>query len=187
MIKTPHFFKNQEEFRAWLEANSEIMKELMVGYYKVNTGKPSMTWPESVDQAICFGWIDGIRKSIDDESYCIRFTPRNPKSNWSQVNIKKVEQLLAKGLMTAKGIELFENRIKNDEAEYSYENKPLVLPTELMNMLKCDKTAFKYFENQSDSYKRTAFFWILSAKQEKTKISRMEKLIERSKNQQHIF
>ncbi len=111
----PVFFKSGTEFREWLSKNHLSEKELYVGYYKVDTGKPSLTWSESVDQAICFGWIDGVRKSIDKESYCIRFTPRNPKSNWSEVNIKKAEELISKGLMQPKGLELYNNRkIKSD-------------------------------------------------------------------------
>jgi uncharacterized protein YdeI (YjbR/CyaY-like superfamily) len=94
----PVFFRDQKEFRKWLEKNHKTSSELLVGFYKVNSGKPNMTWSQSVDEALCFGWIDGIRKSIDKESYCIRFTPRKPTSNWSNVNIKKVEELKRKGL-----------------------------------------------------------------------------------------
>ena len=183
----PVFFENQSEFRKWLEKNHLNETELVVGFYKVSSGKPSMTWSESVDQAICFGWIDSIRKTVDSESYCIRFTPRNPKSIWSEVNIKKVESLLEKGLMAPKGLELFTNRKEDKSSLYSYENKPVELPTEFRKRLESNKEAFEFFDKQSNSYKRTAYFWVLNAKLEKTRIDRLEKLIQKSENQQKIF
>jgi len=183
----PIFFANQSEFRKWLEKNHLTEKELVVGFYKVNTGKPSMTWSESVDQAICFGWIDSIRKTVDNESYSIRFTPRNPKSIWSEVNIKKVETLLEKGLMTPKGLELFTNRKEDKSSLYSYENKPVELPNEFRKQFESNKKAFEFFGKQSNSYKRTAYFWVLNAKLEKTRIDRLEKLIQKSQNCQKIF
>jgi uncharacterized protein YdeI (YjbR/CyaY-like superfamily) len=105
--KRPRFFPSQLDFRKWLEKNHNKETELIVGFYKVGTGKPSLTWSQSVDQALCFGWIDGIRKSIDNESYCIRFTPRKPSSNWSAINIKKVEELTKLGLMKPEGTKHF--------------------------------------------------------------------------------
>jgi uncharacterized protein YdeI (YjbR/CyaY-like superfamily) len=113
------FFQNSSEFRNWLEKNHLTEKEIVVGYYKVSTNKPGMTWSESVDEALCFGWIDGIRKSIDHESYCNRFTPRKPKSNWSAVNIKKVEDLVSKGRMFPAGIAAFEKRSEKHSSVYS--------------------------------------------------------------------
>ncbi|HET7732723.1 MAG TPA: YdeI/OmpD-associated family protein [Paludibacter sp.] len=183
----PAFFENQTEFRSWLEKNYKTSTEIIVGFYKVNSGKPSMIWSESVDQALCFGWIDSVRRSIDEESYCIRFTPRNPKSIWSDVNIKKVESLLSKGLMMPEGIELFRNRKENNSGLYSYENKPVKLPHEFRVLFESNKIAFEYFCKQSDSYKRTAYFWILTPKLEKTRKSRLEKLIILSEQQKRIF
>jgi uncharacterized protein YdeI (YjbR/CyaY-like superfamily) len=183
----PIFFENQFEFRRWLEENHKSVSELIVGFYKINTGKPSMTWSESVDQAICFGWIDSIRKTIDKESYSIRFTPRNPKSIWSGVNIKKAERLLEKGLMEPKGTELFLNRKEDKSRLYSYENKPVELLSEFKKQLESNKQAFDFFDKQSNSYKKTAYFWILSAKLEATCKSRLEKLILKSENNQKIF
>lgn len=183
----PIFFGNQLEFRNWLEKNYKTTTEIIVGFYKVNSGKPSMTWSDSVDQALCFGWIDSIRRSIDAESYCIRFTPRNPKSIWSDVNIKKVESLLSKGLMMPEGIELFRNRKENNSSLYSYENKPIELPLELKTLFESNKIAFEYFSKQSESYKRTAYFWVLSPKQEKTRQARLEKLILLSEQLKRIF
>ena len=116
----PVFFDSPASFRRWLEANHQTETELLVGYYKVSTKKPSMTWSQSVDEAICFGWIDGIRRSVNDESYSIRFTPRNPKSNWSAVNIKKVEEMIRLGKMTSAGLAAFERRSDVRSARYSY-------------------------------------------------------------------
>lgn len=183
----PIFFKSGVEFREWLSRNHLSEKELLVGYYKVSKGKATLTWSESVDQAICFGWIDGIRKSINEESYCIRFTPRNPKSNWSEVNIKKAEGLISNGLMQPKGLELYNNRKVKSENEYSYENKPKELPNHLENKIKENKLAWQFFNAQSDYYKRTIYHWILSAKQEKTKEIRTEKLIKLSELGQKLF
>lgn len=127
----PIFFSRQADFRKWLEKNHLKETELLVGFYKVGTGKSSITWPQSVDEAICFGWIDGVRKYIDEESYSIRFTPRKSKSNWSAVNIKKVEELTGKGLMKPQGITAFSKREENRSAIYAYENKPKELPADL--------------------------------------------------------
>jgi uncharacterized protein YdeI (YjbR/CyaY-like superfamily) len=113
------FFATQDDFRAWLESNHETATELIVGYYKVNSAKPSMTWSESVDQALCFGWIDGIRRSIDHESYCIRFTPRRAKSIWSDINIKKVEMMTKAGLMKPAGLKAFGLRKDSNSKPYS--------------------------------------------------------------------
>ncbi|MFT3752111.1 MAG: YdeI/OmpD-associated family protein [Paludibacter sp.] len=183
----PVFFVNQTEFRNWLEKNYKTATEIIVGFYKVNSGKPSMTWSESVDQALCFGWIDSVRRSIDAESYCIRFTPRNPKSIWSAINIKKVEKLLSEGLMLPEGITLFNNRKEDNSGLYSYENKPIELPVEYKALFQSNTTAFEYFSKQPDSYKRIAYFWVLSPKQEKTRKNRLEKLILFSEQQKRIF
>jgi uncharacterized protein YdeI (YjbR/CyaY-like superfamily) len=183
----PVFFANQTEFRNWLENNYKTATEIIVGFYKVNSGKPSMTWSESVDQALCFGWIDSVRRSIDAQRYCIRFTPRNPKSIWSATNIKKVKHLLDKGLMKPEGIELFRNRMEDNSGLYSYENKPVELPAELRTQLESNSVALDYFNRQPDSYKRIAYFWVLSPKQEKTRQARLEKLIFLSEQQKRIF
>lgn len=183
----PVFFANQTEFRNWLEKNYKTATEIIVGFYKVNSGKPSMTWSESVDEALCFGWIDSVRRSIDAESYCIRFTPRHPKSIWSATNIKKVENLLSKGLMLPEGIALFNNRKEDNSGLYSYENKPLELPEEYKSQLESNAAAFEYLNKQADSYKRITYFWVLSPKQEKTRQNRLEKLILLCEQQKRIF
>src|SRR6187549_476911 len=123
----PTFFATQSDFRKWLEKNHSKATELFVGFYKVDSGKPSMTWSESVDQAICFGWIDGVRKSIDKDSYFIRFTPRKPTSIWSAINIKKVEELTKQGLMQPAGLASFEKRTEGKSRIYSFEQEKVEL------------------------------------------------------------
>jgi uncharacterized protein YdeI (YjbR/CyaY-like superfamily) len=184
---TPIFFSNQNEFRNWLEQNHQSETEMWAGYYKVTTGNPSMTWSESVDQALCFGWIDGIRKKIDDESYCIRFTPRKPGSNWSKINIAKVEELTGKGLMQPAGIEAFNKRKENNSGIYSFENEIKDLPEEYAEIFKKYKEAWEFYASQPPSYLRTMTHWILSAKLEETKIKRLEKLISVSENRKRIY
>lgn len=183
---TPTFFPTQSEFRQWLEENHASETELLVGYYKISSGKTSMTWSESVDQALCFGWIDGVRRSIDEESYCIRFTPRKPNSNWSAVNIKKVAELTAQGLMRPAGIAAFEKKKEEKSAIYAYENKPTEFPVEFEIIFKENEKAWEFFEKQPNGYKRTIMYWVLSAKQEITRKNRLEKLISECANQKRM-
>lgn len=184
---TPTFFSTQEKFRAWLEKHHQTETELLVGFYKVKSKKPSMSWSESVDQALCFGWIDGIRRTIDDESYTIRFTPRKKTSIWSAINIKKVEVLTKAGLMKEAGIKAFE--LKSDERSkiYSHENEAYVLDPEFEKQFKANKIAWEYFNNQAPSYKKVIIHVIMSAKQEKTKLSRLEKAIKFSEEQKRML
>ncbi len=179
----PIFFENPQAFRVWLEENYTTAKELIVGYYKVSTGKPSMTWSESVDQALCFGWIDGIRRSIDDESYCIRFTPRKPNSNWSAVNIKKVDELIASGQMTPAGMKLFEMRKEAKSEVYSYENRIETFPPEVEKRFQQNEKAWAFFSKQAPSYRKTAIYWVMSAKQEATFEKRFAQLIKSSEEE----
>jgi uncharacterized protein YdeI (YjbR/CyaY-like superfamily) len=165
----PTFFNTQNKLRKWFEKNHKKKKELLVGYYKVASGKPSITWSQSVDEAICFGWIDGIRKSIDDESYCIRFTPRNPKSSWSTVNTKKVNELTKLSLMKPEGLIAFSYR-KNEklavEFDKSYRQK-----------FKANKKAWQFYQSMAPSYQKTTTQWVMSAKQESTQLKRLNELI----------
>lgn len=186
MEQKPLFFSSPEEFNKWLEVHYQTEKEILVGYYKVATQKPSMSWSESVDEAICFGWIDGIRRSIDEESYCIRFTPRNPRSNWSAVNIKKVEDLIALGKMRPAGLAAFEKRTDNRSAIYSYENRPEKLSMELEMRFQENIQAWDFFINQARSYQKTMIYWVMSAKQKQTQQDRLDKLIEASKSGNRI-
>lgn len=174
---TAIFFKTQDEFRKWLKKNHAKETEIIVGYYKIGSNKPSMTWSESVDQALCFGWIDGVRRSIDKESYCNRFTPRRKGSNWSAINIKKVENLIKSGQMMPAGQKAFELRLENKSGIYSHENDPAILPPKYQKQFKANKVAWNYFTAQAPSYKKVMIHWIMTAKQEKTQLARLEKTI----------
>ena len=173
----PIFFTSPTEFRKWLEENHATQKEILVGFHKLATGKPSMTWSQSVDKAICFGWIDGIRKSFDKDAYTIRFTPRKSKSIWSAVNMKKIEELTSKGLMHPAGISAYEKREEHRTAIYAYENKPAELPVHFDEKLRANEKAWAFFQKQATGYKNTAMYWVMSAKQEATRQQRMKTLI----------
>ncbi len=183
----PIFFPNQSEFRKWLEKNHKTETELLVGYYKVDSGKPSMTWSESVDQALCFGWIDGVRRSIDSESYCIRFTPRKPTSIWSNVNIKKMEELTKSGLMQPAGLAIFEKRKEDKASYYTYMKEELVLPEEYEKKFKENPKAWEFFMKQAPSYRKVIIYRIVSAKQESTRLSRLKAVIEANEQQKRMF
>lgn len=182
----PIFFANQNLFREWLEANHKTSTELLVGFYKVATKKPSMTWSESVDQALCFGWIDGVRKSIDQDSYCIRFTPRKPTSIWSAINIAKVQKLTKQGLMRSAGNEAFKKRKQEKSGIYSFENKTKQLSDAYEQKFKADQKAWEFFTAQAPSYQKTITHWIMSAKQESTQLARLEKAITQSGKQKRL-
>lgn len=177
MIGKPIFFANQSDFRKWLEKNHDKEKELFVGYYKIASGKPSLTWSQSVDEAICFGWIDGIRRSIDSESYMIRFTPRKITSNWSEVNLKKVEMLTKLGMMTPAGIKIFKNRKRANTKQYSYENGSYKLDEKFAKRFRSNKKAWKFFSAQAPSYQKVTIKWVVTAKREETRLTRLQTLI----------
>ena len=174
------FFKSSSEFREWLELHHTSARELWVGFYKKNSGKPSITWPESVDQALCFGWIDGIRKSIDELSYMIRFSPRKSTSTWSAVNIKRAAELAAQGLMRPAGKKAYELRKENRSGIYSYEQRSATLPDAYEKVLKANRAAWDFFQAQPPSYRKIAFWWVVSAKKEETSLKRLDKLIDYS-------
>lgn len=182
----PMFFSQQSDFREWLEKNHDKAQELWVGYYKKASGIPSITWPESVDEALCFGWIDGIRKSIDDKSYMIRFTPRKPNSNWSAVNIKRVEELTSLGLMKPSGIEAFQKWQENKSAQYSYERKNVKLDPKYEAKIKANKKAWDFFQSLPPSVKKPSTWWVMSAKREETRLRRLKSLIKASEEGQRI-
>lgn len=178
---TPLFFKTQNDLRKWFEANHLSIKEQWIGYYKKAAGNESITWSESVDEALCFGWIDGLRKSIDSESYMIRFTPRKPESSWSAVNIEKVEKMKKLGLMKAEGLQAYSKRKDSNSMIYSYEKEHAKLSKSYIDKLKANKKAWEYFNNQlSPSYKKQSVNWVMSAKREETQIKRLNILIESS-------
>jgi uncharacterized protein YdeI (YjbR/CyaY-like superfamily) len=170
-------FADRDDFRKWLEENHQTKSELIVGYYKVGTKKPCMTYPQSVEEALCFGWIDGITRSLDGERYCVRFTPRKPRSNWSAVNIARVEELIRLGKMTPAGMAAFEKRAEARSGIYSYENQPEKLSDELEARFKQNLAAWDFFHSQPPSYRKMMVYWVMSAKQEATRFSRLEKLM----------
>jgi len=178
----PTFFATPDDFRRWLERNHDKASELLVGFYKKDSGRPSITWPESVDQALCFGWIDGVRKRIDDVSYTIRFTPRKRGSNWSAVNIRRVEELTKLELMQPAGLRAFELRTPEKSGIYAYENAPRELSAADAKKFRANKKAWAYFNAQAPSYRRVAIYWIMSAKREETRARRLALLIDDSAN-----
>lgn len=179
----PTFFETPADFRAWLEEHHGSAEVLWVGFYKKGSGRPSITWPESVDEALCFGWIDGLRKGIDDVAYKIRFTPRKPDSNWSAVNIARVEELLEKDRMRPAGIAAYERRLEKKSRVYSYEQRQrAALDPEAEKRFRAHPEAWKFFRSQPPGYRRTAIFWVVSAKREDTRRRRLDTLIEDSAN-----
>jgi uncharacterized protein YdeI (YjbR/CyaY-like superfamily) len=181
------YFKSANDFRRWLEKNYATAPELWVGYHKKSSKQPSMTWSESVDEALCFGWIDGIRKSVDDLRYTIRFTPRRPGSIWSAVNIKRAQALTDKGLMKPPGKAAFDARKEYRSGIYSYEQRSTNLDGPYEKKLKQDKAAWNFFYAQPPSYRKAIGWWIVSAKQEETRLKRLQKLIEESANGKRLF
>ena len=172
------FFKTPSDFRKWLAANHASATELLVGFYKKDSGKPSINWPQSVDEALCFGWIDGIRRRIDDVSYSIRFTPRRPRSIWSAVNIKRANELIEQGLMQPAGLKAFEARKENRSGIYAYEQRSAELPDEYEKKLKLNSKAWKFFQAQPPGYRKLMHWRIVSAKKEETRLKRLQTLID---------
>jgi uncharacterized protein YdeI (YjbR/CyaY-like superfamily) len=174
------FFPGPADFRRWLAANHASASELLVGFYKRGSARPSITWPESVDEALCFGWIDGVRKSLGEISYTIRFTPRKSTSIWSAVNIKRVEVLTAEGRMQPAGLKAFEARRENKSGVYSYEQRRDELEEPYAGILKKNKAAWSFFQSQPPSYRKTVGWWVISAKREQTRLKRLDTLIQDS-------
>jgi uncharacterized protein YdeI (YjbR/CyaY-like superfamily) len=176
----PEFFQSPADFGTWLEKNHATATELWVGFYKKDSGKPSITWPESVDQALCFGWIDGIRKGVDEISYQIRFTPRRRGSIWSAINIKRAKELVRQKQMQPTGLKAFAARIENKSGIYSYEQRTTELEEPYATYLKKNKAASNFFKKQPPSYRKMIGWWIISAKKEETRMARLAKLISES-------
>lgn len=179
----PLFFKDQNDFRKWLDLHHDTETELVVGFYKINSGKPSMSWPESVDQALSYGWIDGVVRSINDESYSRRFTPRKTGSIWSLINIRKAEQLISKGLMQAAGLKAFELRTKEKSGIYSFENETKELGENFEKLFRDNEKAWLFFNAQPASYSKRMIHWVVTAKQQKTQLLRLQKIIDASEQQ----
>jgi uncharacterized protein YdeI (YjbR/CyaY-like superfamily) len=173
----PRFFRRPSDFRNWLEKNHATTGELWVGFYKKGSGKPSIAWAESVDEALCFGWIDGIRKRIDETSYQIRFTPRRRGSIWSAINIERAQQLTKEKRMRPAGLKAFQARVDYRSGIYSYEQRTAELPEPYAKTLKKHRAAWNFFQAQPPSYRKMISWYIVSAKQEETRSKRLKKLI----------
>ncbi|MEP1035024.1 YdeI/OmpD-associated family protein [Ekhidna sp.] len=173
------FFATPSDFRKWLNENYSNEKELWVGYYKKATGKASITWPESVDQALCFGWIDGIRKKIDEEAYQVRFTPRKANSHWSHVNIKRIVELKKDGLITEAGLKAYRRKKPENTGRASFEQKDVKLSSKYESKLKANKEAWSFFNGKlAPTYRKQSIWWVMSAKREETRERRLKTLIE---------
>lgn len=174
----PVFFESPAALRKWLAKNHKSADELWVGMYKKHTGKPSITWPQVVDEVLCFGWIDGIRKSIDADSYTNRITPRRKGSHWSAVNLKRVLELQAEGRMTPAGMKAYEERDPAKSQQYSSEQQGVALPAALEARFKKNKQAWTFFNQQPPGYRKTILWWVVSAKREETQLKRLARVIE---------
>jgi uncharacterized protein YdeI (YjbR/CyaY-like superfamily) len=174
----PKFFPTPSEFRVWLEGNHASERELLVGFYKKGSGKPSITWAESVDEALCFGWIDGVRRSLGAEAYSIRFTPRKPASIWSLINVARVAELDQRGKLAPAGRRAFAARTRGRTGLYSFERKAAaVLSAQEEERLRADAAAATWFDAQAPWYRRTALHWVTSAKRPETRARRLDELI----------
>ncbi|HET7482651.1 MAG TPA: YdeI/OmpD-associated family protein [Actinomycetota bacterium] len=182
----PKFFATASAFRKWLEANHEKKSELWVGFHRKASGKGGITYSEAVDQALCFGWIDGVRKSWDDDSHMMRFTPRRPRSIWSAVNIRKFEELQRRGLVRPAGMAAFERRSEDRSRVYSFEQETVELPKEFERRFRASRDAWKWFSTQPPSYRRPAIWWVVSAKREETRRRRLDQLIDDSQAERRI-
>jgi uncharacterized protein YdeI (YjbR/CyaY-like superfamily) len=180
-VGEPRFFATPDELRAWFEANHGTAEELILGMYRTRTGKRTISWSEAVDEALCVGWIDGIRHGLNDEAYTNRFTPRRKRSNWSAVNIAKVKQLVAEGRMKPAGLAAFEARSEARSAIYSYEQRHVAtLGPDDEARFRSNEAAWTWFEARPSSYRRAAIYWVVSAKRPETREKRLVTLIEDS-------
>ncbi|HXM97142.1 MAG TPA: YdeI/OmpD-associated family protein [Candidatus Dormibacteraeota bacterium] len=184
---TPIFFATPSAFREWLELHHSTAREQWIGLHKKDSGKPSITWPEAVDAALCFGWIDGLRKRIDETSYMNRFTPRKTRSNWSVLNLKRVSELCKLGLMRPAGLRVFESRSAEKSQVYSYERrKTAKLGKAFERQFRGNKKAWEFFCAQPPGYQRVATWWVVSAKREETRLKRLATLIKDSEHGRRI-
>lgn len=176
---TPRFFESQAQFREWLEAHHGTA-ELWIGFWKAKSGKAGLTYEQAVEEALCFGWIDGLVKGVDELSYMQRFTPRKPRSIWSAINIGKVEGLKKAGRMAAPGLAAYESRDPSRAGLYSFENRHVTFDAAFEKRFRAKARAWKFFEAQPPGYKRVAAFWVMSAKKQETRERRFDKLLEDS-------
>lgn len=179
-LMKPKFFSSPAQFRQWLEDNHDHASELLIGFHKKSSGKKSVTYNEALDEALCFGWIDGVRRNLNETSYTIRFTPRKPRSIWSNVNVNHVERLIKEKRMHAAGLKAYERRDPERTGIYAFENRPKELAPEYEKTFRANKRAWEFFEKYPPSIKRTVIFWVMSAKKEETRVRRLQQLIENS-------
>ncbi|HEX3072081.1 MAG TPA: YdeI/OmpD-associated family protein [Ignavibacteriales bacterium] len=180
------FFKSQAEWRSWLKKNHDKVDEIWIGFYKINSGKKGITYKEALDEALCFGWIDGVRYGVDELSYKNRFTPRRPKSNWSDVNIKHINELIELGLVEPSGLKAFKEGGEYGTSRYSFEAKTRELAPDYVKKFMQNKTAWEFYNTQPPSYRKTVNWWVMSAKQEETRLKRLAVLIQDSENKLRI-
>jgi uncharacterized protein YdeI (YjbR/CyaY-like superfamily) len=185
-MQTPVFFKSSGELRKWFQKNHNKASELWLGFYNVKSGKKGITYKEAVDEALCFGWIDGIRKSLNEESYVNRFTPRKKNSIWSNINTKRINELIEEGRVHPAGLEAFNKRSEEKAGIYSFEQDSHELLPVFEKKFKANKKAWKYFTSKAQWYQRTSIHWVMSAKQEATRLKRLETLIKDSENEKTI-
>jgi uncharacterized protein YdeI (YjbR/CyaY-like superfamily) len=192
LLLTSHFvmsiatFASQRKFRAWLEQHHRTAAELLVRCYKTHAKDKGLTYRQALDEALCFGWIDGVRRAVDDESFSTRFTPRKPKSKWSVVNIKRAKELQAEGRMHSAGEAAFAARDGATSKRYSYESRPAQLDAGSLKKLRASKRAWAFFQAQPPWYRRTSVFWVMEAKREETRERRLAELIARSAKREPI-
>jgi uncharacterized protein YdeI (YjbR/CyaY-like superfamily) len=180
------YFRSAAEFRRWLEKNHDTAKEVWIGFYKKDSGKTGISYQEALDQALCFGWIDGVRKKVDEISYTNRFSPRTTRSAWSLINIRRVGELTKTGLMAEPGLKVFEDRDRKRSGIYSFENRPQSLPPKLEKLFTADKKAWAFFTAQPPGYRRIATWFVMSAKKDETRLKRLERLMDDSRNQRRL-
>lgn len=180
------FFKSQTEWRNWLKKNHDKVDSIWLGFYKINSGKKGITPREALDEALCFGWIDGVRYGIDDICYKNRYTPRRRGSNWSDVNIKRIKELIELGLVEPSGLKAFKEGGEYGASRYSFEAKNRELAPEYIEEFKRNKSAWEFYNSQPPSYRKTANWWVMSAKQETTRLKRLQTLIDDSVNKLRI-
>jgi uncharacterized protein YdeI (YjbR/CyaY-like superfamily) len=182
----PIFFETPADLCGWLEQHHGTATELLIGFYKKGAGKTGITYAQALDEALCFGWIDGVRRTLDAERWTIRFTPRKPRSIWSAVNIKRAEELRALGLMHSAGLKAFEARVENRSRVYAYEQGDHALPEDCAERFKANAQAWAYFQAQGAYYRHTAIWWVINAKRAETREKRLATLIEVSEQGQHL-
>lgn len=185
-MATPRFFSSSAAFRKWLETNHASARELLVGFYRVESGKGGITYKEALDEALCFGWIDGLRKRYDADSYTVRFAPRTQGSIWSIVNTRRMETLVELGRPHASGLRVFEERDRKKSKLYSYEVGKCKLDDAYERQFRANPSAWDFYQAQAPWYRRVSCYWVMSAKKEETRLRRLATLIEDSAHQRRI-